>query len=250
MSNIAFFHIGSNNRPATEYVVKNIRSFHPKSPYLLASDNALNFFDIAQENKTDYVHYIEKLGGPKQPYGYEIDSVLHFLERFRYACHHAYVVHNCEHIMMAEDDVILVNPVTINPNWQMACHNITYGNELPIPLLDAIEEFCGKRPTSVHYGGGGGSIYNAKTFLEFYDDVTHWFRLNGEHFMKNEYPTLGWIDCFMVVYYFLCGKDYSVNPNMVDTHNHSPGFDYDSFISKQPKEIQIINNYKRFYFNE
>jgi hypothetical protein len=60
VSNIAFFHIGSNNRPATEYVVKNIRSFHPKSPYLLASDNALSFFDIAQENKTDYVHYNEK----------------------------------------------------------------------------------------------------------------------------------------------------------------------------------------------
>lgn len=250
MSNISFFHIGSNKRTATENVVNNIIQFYKPEVYLLGSDNALSFADFAIQKKINYVYYNKKLGGPQQPYGYEIDSVLEFLDRFREACYLSYSVNRIEHIMMAEDDVWLLKPVTVNPNWQMACHNITVGNELPPSLLDEIEQFSGKRPKNIHYGGGGGSIYNAKTFLEYYDDVTHWFRINGDRIIKEEYATFGWIDCFMVVYYYLCGKEYSINPHLTDTHNHAPGFDYDSFVANQPPEIEIINNYKRYYWNE
>lgn len=250
MSKIFVFHIGSNNRTATENVVNNILQFHAPEHYLLASDNALSFAEFALSKKMNYTYYNKKLGGPKQPYGYEIDSVLAFLERFREACFMAYAVNRIEHVLMAEDDVWLLRPVEVDPKWQMACHNITYGNELPKSLLDKIEEFSGVRPSNPHYGGGGGSIYNAKTFLENYDRVTEWFKTHGDYIMKNEYPTFGWIDCFMVVYYFLCGAEYTKNPHLVDTHNHAPGFDYDAFIANQPETVQIINNYKRFYWNE
>lgn len=248
MTDISFFHIGSNNLLATESVVKNIRSFHPKNPYFLSSDNAINFMDVAVPNNTSYTHFSKSLGGPKQPYGYEIDSVMEFLDRFKQACYSSYAINKVEHMMMVEDDVWLVNPITVNPDWQMACHNITIGNEIPPPVIDDIEKFSGKKPNNIHYGGGGGSIYNARTFLENYDDVTKWFKENGDRIMKQQYPTFGYIDCFMVVYFYLCGKKYSVNPHLTDTHNHAPGFDYDAFVNNLPKDIQIVNNYKRFYW--
>lgn len=215
---------------------------------MLASDNGIYFMDLAVKNNTSYIHYNKSLGGPKQPYGYEINSVLEFLDRFKQACYKSYAINGIEHILMAEDDVWLVNPVTVNPNWQMACHYVSVEQNIPDSVLDEIEIFSGRRPTTKYYGGGGGSIFNAKTFLEYYDDVSWWFKVNGNRIMKEQYTTLGWIDCFMVVYFYLCGKEYSVNPNLTDTHNHAPGFDYDIFVSNLPKDIQIINNYKRFYW--
>jgi hypothetical protein len=47
----------------------------------------------------------------------------------------------------------------------------------------------------------------------------------------------------------LCGKDYTINPYMVDTHNHhNNGFDWDGFVESTPKEIEIVNNYKKYYW--
>jgi hypothetical protein len=247
VSNVAFFHIGANNRKSTEYVVKNIRSFYPDAPYHLGSDNAMDFSDIALENNTNYKHYDVKLGGPKQPYGWEIEGVLEFLSRFKDACILAQAS-NIDHVVMAEDDVILLRHVTPLPHWEMACHNIVGGNFIPPQVIKMIEEYSGKKITKFEYGGCGGSIFNAKTFLENYDSVTAWFKEHGHYIIHNLYPTFGWVDCFMVVYYHLCGKEYTTNPHLTDTHNHTIGFDYDGFISKLGEEIQIINNYKKYYY--
>ena len=57
------------------------------------------------------------------------------------------------------------------------------------------------------------------------------------------------MDCYMVVYYFLCGKNYSVNPYMTDTHHHqNDGYDYDKFVNEQSEKIEIVNNYKKYYW--
>jgi hypothetical protein len=247
VSNIAFFHIGSNKPKATEFVVNNIRSFHPNAPYILMSDDALDFRQVAAKHKTDYIHCNKKLGGPIQPFGYDVENVLEFLSRFRIACFIA-ESKGATHIMMAEDDVILVKPVTINKDWEMACHDISGGNIIPEPVITLIKSFSKKQPIKVEYGAGGGSIFKIRTFLENYDKVSWWFMGHTRYILREIYPTLGWIDCFMVVYYLLCGKDYTVNPHLTDTHNHQPGFDYESFISKLPEQIQIINNYKKYYY--
>ena len=46
----------------------------------------------------------------------------------------------------------------------------------------------------------------------------------------------------------LCGKDYSVNPYLTDTHHHQKGFDFDKFVEDQHEHIEIINNYKKYYW--
>ena len=146
-----------------------------------------------------------------------------------------------------EDDVLIVKPITVDPTWEVACANIQVGNVISEPVHDLIEQHCGKRPTFKQYGAGGGSIFRVKTFLANFDRNIKWFE---EHFdaIQSYYPTIGYIDCFMNVYYYLCGKDYTVNPHLADTHNHQPGFDYETFISNQPPEIEIINNYKKYYY--
>ena len=245
MADISFFHIGSTKRTATEKTVENIRTHHPNAYYFLGSDSAENFSELAIKHKCDYFHFNNKQGGPTQPYGWDVPNMIEFLNRFRIACLRC----NTTHMMMAEDDVYLTKPVTVEPHWEMACHDVKIGNIIPESVHDMIERFAGKRPTFKQYAGGGGSIYKVDTFIQNYDRVTTFFLEQGEYIMKNLYPTIGWLDCYMVVYYYLCGKDYTANPYMTDTHHHVPDFDYDKFISEVPEHIQIINNYKKYYWS-
>lgn len=243
MSNISFFHIASVYPKATVEIVKNARQHHPKGYYFLGVDNTFSYQQVADIYKTDYKFYTTKVGGPKGDYGYRLDGTIEFLKRFRTAC----LLSRSSHIIMMEDDVLIVKPITVDPDWEVACANIQIGNVIPEPVHDLIEQHCGKRPTFKQYGAGGGSIFKVSTFLSNFDRNIKWFE---EHFDKIQsyYPTIGYIDCFMNVYYYLCGKDYTANPHLADTHNHRPGFDYETFISSQPTEIEIINNYKKFYY--
>ena len=152
--------------------------------------------------------------------------------------------------MMVEDDVwIKKSPITVKDDWEMAGWNIKVGNIIPDNIIDSITEFSGKRPLTNQYGCGGGSIFKVSTFLENYDRVIDWFKKNHDTFQQ-QYNPLGFMDCYMVVYYMLCGKDYSVNSYLTDTHQHQKGFDFDKFVEEQPEHIEIINNYKKYYWPE
>jgi hypothetical protein len=90
---------------------------------------------------------------------------------------------------------------------------------------------------------------------EYYENgklkkITNYINEQWDYIQDNHYPTIGWMDCFMVSYYMFCGKDYTENPYMTDTHHHQKGFDFDKFVEKQPEHIEIINNYKKYYWPE
>ena len=228
---------------ATTEIVKNARLHHPNEYYFLGVDNTFSYQMVADIYETDYKFYHTKLGGPKEDYGYRLEGTLEFLERFKTACLNS----NSSHIIMMEDDVLIVKPITIDLNWEHACADTKIGNYVPETVIEMIELHSGKRPTFTQYGAGGGSIFKVSTFLEHYDSNIAWFEKYFD-MIQMVYPTIGYIDCFMNVYYWLAGKDYSVNTHRADTHNHQPGFDYETFISNQPPEIQIINNYKKYYY--
>lgn len=240
---ISFFHMASVYPKATAKIVENVREHHPKDYYFLGVDNTFSYQHIADQYKTDYKYYHNKIGGPIGDYGYRLDNTLKFLARFKTACQSA----NTSHIIMMEDDVLIVKPITVDPEWEHACADTKVGNIVPESIITLIEEHSGKRPTFTQYGAGGGSIFKVSTFLEYYDSNIEWFKKYFD-MIQMVYPTIGYIDCFMNVYYWLAGKDYSVNPHRADTHNHRPGFDYETFISNQPPEIEIINNYKKYYY--
>jgi hypothetical protein len=241
---ISFFHIASVYPKATQVIVENVKKHHPNSYYFLAIDGPrIEYMNLIKKYNLDYVLYKEPIGGPIPPIGYDLDKTLRFFERFHEACKRC----NTSHIIMMEDDVLINKPITVDSNWQHACADTKVGNFIPEIVVAMIEQQSKKKPTFTQYGAGGGSIFNVSTFLEYYDINIEWFKKYFDT-IQMYYPTIGYIDCFMNVYYWLAGKDYSANPYRADTHNHQPGFDYETFISNQPPEIEIINNYKKYYY--
>jgi hypothetical protein len=241
MADISFCHLASAGKKiSTQQMVENVCKYYPDAYYFIGSDAADDLSDIAFLQNCDYQYYDVKVGYPS----YTLEKLLLWFERFKYAC----LMCKTSHIMMMEDDVWIKKKLTVEDNWEMAGHNITIGNVIPDFIIDSITEFSGKKPITNQYGCGGGSIFKVSTFLENYDRVIEWFKKNHDWF-QIKYNPLGFMDCYMVVYYMLCGKDYTVNPYMTDTHHHTnDGYDYDEFVMSQPSHIEIINNYKRYYW--
>lgn len=241
---ISFFHLASVYPEATKQVIEQARKHHPDSYYYLGVDGDRDYHDVALKNNCDLHLYTEPIGGPVPPYGYDLKRTLEFLDRFHTACENC----NTNHIIMMEDDVWITKPITVDRYWDHAGADTKVGNILPSFVLDLIESHSGSRPDPFQYGAGGGTIFNKNVFLVNYTKNILWFKKHFES-IQEYYPTIGYIDCFMDVYYWLCGKKYYANPHRADTHNHQPGFDYESFVSNLPEEIQIINNYKRYYWS-
>jgi hypothetical protein len=241
MATISFSHLASaGKKESTKIIVENIRKQYPNTYYLLVSDAADDLWNIATINNCQYQRYETKLGYPS----YDAHKTIEWLKRFRQACLEC----NTSHIMMVEDDVWIKKPITVEDSWEMAGHDIRIGNVIPDFIIDSIEEFSGKRPLTNQYGCGGGSIFKVSTFLDNYNVVISWFEKNHDIFQQ-QYTPLGFMDCFMVVYYMLCGKDYLSNPYMADTHHHTnDGYDFDGFVNDQPENIEIVNNYKKYYW--
>lgn len=241
MTSISFCHLASAGKKlSTLKMVDNVRIYYPDAYYFLASDAADNLSEIAFSYNCDYRFYTKKVGYPS----YNLEKILLWFERFRYAC----LKCNTSHIMMMEDDVWIKKNITVDDSWEMAGHNITVGNIIPKNIIDSITEFSGKKPLTNQYGCGGGSIFKVSTFLDNYDRVIEWFKLNHDTFQQ-QYNPLGYMDCYMVVYYMLCAKDYDVNSYMTDSHHHTNDrYDFDKFVKDQPEHIEIVNNYKKYYW--
>lgn len=242
MATISFLHLASSGkRLSTEKIVQQVRKHYPgpQTYYMVGSDAVDDLSDIATRFNCHYKLYDTKLGYPS----YDANKTIEWLSRFRQACLECRTLH----IMMMEDDVWVKKPITVEDDWEMAGHDIKIGNIIPDFIIDSIEEFSGKKPLTNQYGCGGGSIFKVSTFLDNYDRVITWFEKNHNTFQQ-KYSPLGFMDCFMVVYYMLCGKDYSVNPYLTDTHHHQKGFDFDKFVHDQSEHIEIINNYKKYYW--
>ena len=241
MATISFMHLATAGKSkATDAIIANIRKYYPHSYYFLGSDGIDDLSEIANKYKCDYKFYENRLGYPS----YDSKKVIEWLHRFKYACE------QCEtsHIMMVEDDVWIKKPLTIDDNWQMVGYDVKIGNIIPSNIIKSIGTFSGKEPLTNQYGLGGGSIFKVRTFLDNFNLVLEWFTTEYDTFQK-EYNPLGYMDCYMLVYYFLCGQDYKPNPYYTDSHHHTnDGYDYDEFVNNQPEHIEIINNYKKYYF--
>lgn len=247
-TSIAFAHFASTGKnTATLETVKRIRQIYPDAYYFLASDAVDDLSPIAKQYNLDYEFFTFKLGYPQQPFGYRHEKVCEFLRRLHIACSRA----GTSHILMVEDDVLVLKPITVMPDWELAATFLGtdgIGNLITDPVVELIEFFSGQRPNVKQYGACGGSMFKVETFLENYQKVTEFFRDHLSTLQDQFNPTLGWIDCFMTVFYLLCGKPYTINPYLADTHNRHPEYDYDGFVAKLPATIEIVNNYKKYYW--
>lgn len=240
---IGFYNHANNKLQATEASLLSVRLIYPDAPYAITCDNGYDFSELCQRHNVQYFHFYESCGYPIQPYGFRLPNVLRWLDRM----YMGVSTLETDYFLTWEDDCILLDKLTIDPNWQAAGHNNLHsqepGNDLPPTLLNMIADFSGHQPLTSKYNCGGGTMFNTKTFLDNYSSVRSWFVKNLTAIQDSVYPTLGWMDCFMTVYFMLCGKDISVNPELLNIWPTQIPYD----INKTPQGIKILHNFKDYY---
>lgn len=242
---IAFFNCVSTKKKATEESLKNLREIYPEAYIMLACDATESYMDLCETYNCEYLHCNTKCGYPVQPYGYEMEKVLDWMNRFYIAATRC----NSDYLMMFEDDIYLTKKLTIDPNWELAgpyvdINSLKPDSYLPKTLMDLCYEFSGKYPNVPYYAAGGGAIFKVSTLIEYYPQVVKFFKTSGRIIQSNFYPTIGWIDCFMAIFYFLAGKEWSANPKLTSLYNVT---DWDQAVNDLKDDFEIIAHYKKYY---
>ena len=241
--NFGCIHITWKHKRATEHAVKEFRKYHPNNPYTLISDRGCDYSELANYYDLNYIHSylnchpLRLHGHPSGIYGSSKLEVLGWIHYFREACKHV-VKRGCSHIILMEDDVLTQGEVIINPEWECAGHYYPEDNKLNPKLLEWISKKYDIVPNVDWYGAGGGSVFNAKTFLDNYHKIYDFFDDDFDMILENMEYQFGWCDVFMQVAYFICGKKYSVNTILTETHL-TPDFKNSSY--------SLVHKYKEYY---
>jgi hypothetical protein len=235
-------HISFGHLFASEEVLKNIREFYPEAPLVMLTDGPISneflttFFTL--DNNTKIIQNAVRLGYAP----YDKWKILYFLEKTKKGVEQL----NTEYFCHIEDDCHLFRQLTIDDTWEIAGHNITDGNHIHIKILDLIYRLVGKCSSRVQYGAGGGTIMKCKTFLENYDDVVLYLDGNWGLFEQYLWPEIGYLDCFMVIYFLLSGCEYSRNTNILNIWPESRE-PLEIIEQKYSKKYEMVHNWKFNY---
>lgn len=227
---------------ASIFCIQAVRKIYPENPFVLSCDNGYDFSELAQKHKLIYHHNHVSLGYPQTDFGYTRDELLEWLDRM----YRGVTLLNTDFFMMLEDDVYLLKPVTLKPEWECVGQMRTHEEQVPkMPpeFLNMIHTFSGIKPIHDYYTTGGGSIFKTKTFVENYFQVRHFIKTNFEFIQQNIYKTIGWMDCMMCVFYMLCGKTLTQNERLYNNFPTVKPFD----VSSLPEHIEILHIYKDYY---
>lgn len=232
---VSAYHQAYRNKVATEEAIKNFR-IHNDGPYFLVSDGGDDFSEIAEKYNCFYYHSKWNLGirdhnHPSGIYGMTKDEVLEWLHRFYLAC----TISNSDHIIMMEDDVLVRGQINVSDEVEF-CGFYSPNNHLPQNLINYLTEKYDAKFQYPWYGVPGGSIFKVKTFVENYDRIVKIFSDEFDYLKQNLCSGIGYVDIWMTVYYYLCRKDYTVNPYFTETTKNSNWKDSDFFIIHQYKE--------------
>jgi len=235
---LSVFHQCYKQRKATTEAIRSFREFYPTENYFLISDGGDDFSDIAAEFKCHYYHDPINLGYRDHThssgiYGMTKDEVLLWLSRFRLACE----LNSTKYILMMEDDVLIRGKIEMPEDTQFSGFGLP-GNKFQPEFINYLKSKYDVKFNVDYYGTGGGSIFNAETFLKNYDKVTQIFRSEFDFIKNNLCGNLGWVDVWMPVYYFLSGKEYTQNPNLTEIP-HNPAWESGNH--------SIVHQYKKFY---
>ena len=112
------FYSHVNTKPlATTACIQSVRKFYPNNKIVISCDAAYDYSEICSRYKVVYHHNYVALGYPVQPFGYRKDKVIEWLDRMYHA---VVLMSKTDYFVMLEDDVLIHNPITINPEWEMA----------------------------------------------------------------------------------------------------------------------------------
>ena len=241
--NFGCIHIAWKHRKATEHVVKQFRRYHPNNPYTLISDRGFDYSKLANDYDLNYIHSymnchpMRMPNHPDEIYGITKNETLGWIHYFREACKHV-AKHDGTHIILMEDDVLTQSKVVIDPKWECAGHYYPESNKLNLKLLEWIRNKYNVSPNVDWYGAGGGSVFKIDTFLENYHKIYDFIDDDFDNIVQTMEYQFGWCDIFMQVAYFICGKNYSVNNILTETHL-TPDYENSQF--------SLVHKYKEYY---
>jgi hypothetical protein len=261
MSSLGFVHLTSKGQKyAGLKVMENVREFYPNAFYMVINDAGENRVDDCIKYNAEYYHSQKNIGYPQEPYGYSLENVLEWLERFYIACLRT----DTTHLLFLEDDIHIIKTITFPEDVEIYSleagypDGSTFTNGFPKTFIQHIYDYSGVWPNVNSYNASGGTIYNVKTFKDNYVHVIQWLKDNFDNVRLNIYPKMGWQDCFGTYFYLLSGKRYTKNPNFCNVYDleNTKEFDYyghyeyprEYIISKDiPSNIEHVHNYKKYY---
>lgn len=197
-----------NNKNATRFVLENFRKYFPYNPVVLISDGGENFSDVALEYHCSF-HMRENIFGNKEnnydTHCYDSKRTIEWWKRQKL------VSEIClqDYVMIMEDDVLFQEHFDIEAPFQL--RGVRRSNKLTDPILREISK-CGYEGDS--YGMCGGSMYNAKTLLDIYDDVIADITENHDRLISEElhFRPLGAVDCNITYHFNKRGHKYEAAP--------------------------------------
>ena len=239
---IGFYDHANTHPNATEFMIRSIRKFYPDAPIVISTDNVSGYESMTKQYNCIYQPHNCTLGPQTQPFGYRKDKAIEWLDRL----HQGVKEMNTDFFTMMEDDVVILSDIHLEPEWEMVGHVLQYPGQVPAfpqALVDMIVDYSGVVPKKNYYTTGGGSFFKTSTFLENYDSVRSWLITHIDTIQDNFYPTLGWMDSYMTVFYLLCGKDLTENPRFYNIWPTKIPFD----LSTIPPEYNLVHNFKNYY---
>ena len=202
-----FYQVYKNHR-AVRFVLENFRKHFPDNPVILISDGGDDFTYMADEFNCKFFMRENIFGDdvnkyPKFPY-----NAYRTIEWWK---RQKLVSEIClqDYVMIMEDDVLFQEPFDIKAPFQL--RGVRRSNKLTDPILREIAK-CGYEGDS--YGMCGGSMYNAKTLLDIYDDVIVDIAENHDRLISEElhFRPLGAVDCNITYHFNKRGHKYEAAP--------------------------------------
>lgn len=237
---LGFINHVSNHPKATWECYQSIRKFYPDAPYFFSVDGGCRYqYEASEWLQEEFLSNTTQLGYPP----YTKDKVLEWLKRM----YIGFLKLGTDHVCMVEDDMMVLGPIQYPEDVECFGHNITIGNDIHGTLLHEIESFSKKAIKATKYGAGGGSIFKASTFIDNYAKLTEYIDKNWYVFEEYYWPQCGYMDCYMVLYYLLCGKDYTPNKRMINLWPADYTTAPEDIIKTYSGDMEIVHNYKRFY---
>ena len=164
MKTLGVFHSTYYNREQFKFSFNNFRKHFPNAPYLIYSDFGDDFLEYVDDNTFFKKSNIRYYGtGPNAYWNDNWDIWFSYYQRLKDACE----ICGTDYILVMEDDVLINNHFNIEEDFDFCGPCSAY---LSNNIINFIESKINEKINS-HYGLCGGSIFNAKKFLENYDKI-------------------------------------------------------------------------------
>lgn len=234
MRTLVAYHQCFNNRKATEFAVRKFREHNPDIKYYLVSDGGSDFSDIAEKYNLNWVYDERNVGMNYLP---AKDSWV-LVERIM----NCFDDSGCQYMLLMEDDILCRGKIEVENDFDLAGAN-TPGNFIGKESLEYIQNKYKITPNVNWYNACGGTILNKNIFYENYEIIETFIKEDHDYIMNTlSGEKYGWsfgsMDSFLGFLYMICGKQISINSDLIECLRY-PNW--------ESSPCKLVHQYKEHY---